>query len=182
MITLTNRVPSGYEQLAEQALLVRWIGRRDDVTNEVIGAYPQFIVPDDLTAPRAGVVLVVHLARLFTLQPALAYANFSVGNLDDLDRHVQLTFGEDTWRHLIKTFTNRPLGNDNAQFLASQLTSVLKFNFPEQASSIYCDKSRIHRERPFKQLTKLVAERRCNSLASLAWLIGGHYLEAQNRL
>lgn len=182
MINLVSKVPEGYEQLAEQALLVRWVGKRDAASQDLLRVYPLFIVPEELTPPRAGVVLVTHMARNLTLEAKVANANFSVGNLDDLDRHLKLSFGEATWLHMVRTFTGRALGNDNAQFIARQLAGVLRMNVPEQASQVVCDKSRLHREKPFKQLTKVPAERQCNTLASLAWLVGTHYVEAQNRL
>lgn len=181
-MVFVDQVPDGYEKLAEQAMLVRWVGKRDVASGELFKVYPQFILPDELTAPRAGIVLLTQLARNLTLEPKLAYASFNVGNLDDLDRHLTLSFGKATWEHLVRTFTSQKLGNDNAQFLAKQVWSVLRFNHPEEASRLMLDKARIHRERPFKQLTKFSADRRCNTLASLAWLIGTHYVEAQQRL
>lgn len=182
MIAYVDQVPDGYEKLAEQAMLVRWVGKRDVKSGELFTVYPQFIVPGALTAPRAGVVLLTQLARSLTLEPKLAYASFSVGNLDDLDRHLGLSFGQATQEHLIRTFTGAKLGHDNAQFLARQVAAVLRFNHPAVASRVVIDKTRIHRERPFKQLTKFSADRRCTTLASLAYLVGTHYVEAQQRL
>jgi hypothetical protein len=175
-------VPDGYEPLTEQASWVRWLGRRAAENQSLTAVYPQFLAHEALTAPRAGVVLVTHVARTLTPDPRQAFGNFSLGNLDDMDRHLQLSFGKNTWQHMVQAFTCRPLGNANAQFLANQLWRVLRFNFPEQASNLHCDKTRLHRERPFKQLTRLSANQRCKTLASLAWLVGTHYLEAQNRL
>lgn len=181
-------VPSHLELsvLHEIPGLVAWVGRKDE-NGRVLDASPVFIQdptkPTPLTATRAGIVLLCDMARDFTIENRISKGNFTVGNVDRLETHVKETYGLMTLQYLEKEFASgKPLGTDNARYIAKRLVRILRVNYPELKFDGVTSKSRIILSKPFTILSRIHSGARIANLAGLALGLGSAWVEAETTL
>lgn len=161
--------------------LVAFVGVTDE-KQRVLDATPIFIGTEVLTPARAGIVLLCDLARDFTVEERLSRGNFTLGNIDALDRHVLDTYGKTTVDYLAHRYLGKPLGVEIARFLAARQTRILRVNYPELRKDAKQDKSRILLVKPFAVLAKFDPERKCKSVLELALYLGATWTTAENTL
>lgn len=160
--------------------LVAFVGRKDE-KNRVLDAVPVFTDPQ-LSAVRAGVVLLCDMARDLTIENRLGANNFTLGNVDQLEQHVVSTYSQMTLDYLDHAFLGKPLGVDNSRFLAKRMTRTLRANYPALKKLAAQDKSRIVLKHPFTVLAKFDPNARNATLYRLACYLGETWVGATRTL
>ena len=173
------------EVLAEKPGLVAWVGRKAEGKDAVLDAFPIFTAREageTLTTTKAGIVLLTDLARDAATENRFSTASFTLGNYDQLDEHIRVTFGALTHQYLLHEYCSRRLGPDTGRFLARRMGRILRANYNVAYADLVADKTRLVLTKPHTMLTKFDSNERFTTITGFARWLGERWMEAEHRL
>ena len=169
--------------LYEQPGLVAWVGKRHS-SGALVDVVPVFIARENnrsLSATTAGIVLLVDFLRDTTPENRAHSTNFTLPTFDDIEKHIELTWGSVTLDYARHRLIGHRLGTELSHFLAKRIGRVLRVNYLAGSRLVGVDGARIVLTTPHTLLTKFDSNSKFATFRELATYLGTRWLEADAR-